>query len=94
MYTLNYTNKFLKDLKLIKKRSIKDFMLVANFIENELAAKGATGLHKKYKAHKLSGNYADNWECHIKPDLLLIWIEITTDNKISLIRLGTHSDLF
>lgn len=94
MYTLNYTNKFLKDLKLIKKRSIKDFMLVANFIENELATKGATGLHKKYKAHKLSGNYADNWECHIKPDLLLIWIEITTDNKISLIRLGTHSDLF
>lgn len=31
-------------------------MLVANFIENELAVKGATGLHKKHKAHKLSGN--------------------------------------
>ncbi len=94
MYTLDYTNKFLKDLKLIKKRSIKDFVLVAEFIEHELAIKGAAGLDKKYKTHKLSGNYTDNWECHIKRDLLIIWIEITSDNKISLIRLGTHSDLF
>ncbi|WP_375141995.1 type II toxin-antitoxin system YafQ family toxin [Pedobacter sp.] len=65
MYTIDYTNKFIKDLKLVKKRSTKDFALVANFIENELALKGASGLDKKYKAHKLSGNYKDNWECHI-----------------------------
>lgn len=94
MYKLDYTNRFLKDLKLIKKRSSKDFALVANFIENELAIKGAAGLDKKYKSHKLSGNFADNWECHIKGDLLIIWIEITADMHISLIRLGTHSDLF
>jgi mRNA interferase YafQ len=66
MSTFDYTNKFLKDLKLIKKRSIKDFALVSYFIENELAIKGATGLDKKYKAHKLSGNYADYWEWTLK----------------------------
>ena len=30
MFVLEYTNKFLKDLKLLKKRSIKDFELVKN----------------------------------------------------------------
>lgn len=94
MYKVDYTNKFLKDLKLIKKRSAKDFSLVTNFIENELAVNGAKGLNKKYKAHKLSGNYKDNWECHIKGDLLVIWMEITLEMEIKLIRLGSHSDLF
>ena len=72
MYKVDYTNKFLKDLKQIKKRSAKDFSLVTTFIENELAVNGANELNKKYKAHKLSGNYKDNWECHIKGDLLII----------------------
>lgn len=94
MFIVEYTNRFLKDFKLLKKRSAKDFDLVADFIENELAIKGAKGLHKKYKTHRLSGNYSNNWECHIKSDLLIIWIEITPDSKIILIRLGSHSDLF
>ena len=29
-------------------------------------------LPEKYKSHKLSGNYADCWECHIKSDWLLV----------------------
>jgi len=33
MFVLDYTNKFLKDLKLLKKRSVKDFELVKKFIE-------------------------------------------------------------
>lgn len=94
MFALNYTNKFLKDLKLIKKRSIKDFELVSAFLVEELSEKGAQGLSNKYKTHKLSGNYKDNWECHIKPDLLIIWIEITADNEIELVRIGSHADLF
>ncbi|WP_197739831.1 type II toxin-antitoxin system mRNA interferase toxin, RelE/StbE family [Pedobacter sp. BS3] len=55
---------------------------------------GSKGLDRKYKVHKLSGNYKDNWECHIKSDLLIIWIEISNDNTIKLVRLGSHSDLF
>lgn len=94
MFKVEYTNRFLKDLKLLKKRSAKDFALVAKFIEDELAVKGVKGLHKKYKAHKLSGNYSENWECHIKSDLLIIWIELTDNMKILLIRIGSHSDLF
>ncbi|GAB3929829.1 type II toxin-antitoxin system YafQ family toxin [Mucilaginibacter myungsuensis] len=37
---------------------------------------GADGIDKKHRPHKLSGSYNDNWEAHIKPDLLIIWFEI------------------
>ena len=94
MFVLNFTNKFEKDLKRIKKRSVKDFELIRSFLIEELSNYGAKGLNKKYLAHKLSGNYKDNWECHIKPDLLIIWIEIAKNNEITLVRIGSHSDLF
>lgn len=93
MFTLTYTNKSLKDLKLIKKRSQKDFDLLNAFV-NQLALAGVKGLAKKNLAHKLKGEYNDCWECHVKPDLLLLWVEITIDNEITLIRTGPHSDLF
>ena len=48
----------------------------------------------KYKPHKLTGNHKGQWECHIKPDWLLIY-KIDKDVLIlKLIRTGTHSDLF
>jgi len=94
MYTLSFTNRFEKDLKLIKKRSAKDINLIYDFLKNELAIKGTSGLPAKFRTHKLSGNYKDNWECHIKGDLLVIWIEITTEQEIILVRAGSHSDLF
>lgn len=94
MFTLVFTNRFEKDLKLIKKRSLRDLNLIKDFLKNELVIKGAEGLPSKFRAHKLSGNYADNWECHVKGDLLIIWIEITEENEIILVRAGSHSDLF
>ena len=94
MYALSFTNRFEKDLKLIKKRSLKDFSLIHDFLKNELAIKGATGLPSEFRAHKLYGNYKDNWQCHVKGDLLIIWIEITMESQIILVRAGSHSDLF
>ena len=94
MYALSFTSRFEKDLKLIKKRSLKDLNLIHDFLKNELAIKGAAGLPPKFRAHKLSGNYEDNWECHVRGDLLIIWIEITEENNIILVRAGSHSDLF
>ena len=48
----------------------------------------------KYKPHTLTGSYKGCWECHIKPDWLLIWKQ--NDNELVLLFLdtGTHSDLF
>ncbi|WP_436410303.1 type II toxin-antitoxin system YafQ family toxin [Parapedobacter flavus] len=50
---------------------------------------------KKMKPHTLVGNYKGAWECHIFPDLLLIWEqEDNPVNEIHLIRVGSHSELF
>ncbi|TKB97084.1 type II toxin-antitoxin system YafQ family toxin [Pedobacter cryophilus] len=80
-------------MKTLKKRSKRNTELLIIFLEL-LQQDGAIGLDKKYRPHKLSGNYKDNWEAHIKPDLLLIWFEITEQNEIILLRAGSHSDLF
>ena len=93
MFTLLPTNQFDKDLKKLKKRSFKNEGLIADFL-TLLEQNGALGIERKYHPHKLSGNYKDSWEAHIKPDLLIIWFEIINDNEILLLRAGSHSDLF
>lgn len=55
---------------------------------------GVSEIHKSMRPHRLKGNYKDNWEYHIKPDLLIIWFQIDDNNVIRLIRVGSHSDLF
>ena len=49
-------------------------------------------LESKYRDHPLTGNWKKHRECHIKPDLLLIYqIE---NNALKLIRIGSHSELY
>ena len=83
-----YQTKFVKDLKLLQKRD-KDFSklsLVIDFILNQ------EPLPPKYRNHKLKGQYNNNWECHIEPDWLLIYMKIGKDAIFA--RTGSHSDLF
>lgn len=46
-----------------------------------------------YDPHPLTGNWKNYMECHIEDDFLLIWYD-RVENKIELVRLGTHSELF
>lgn len=50
-------------------------------------------LDARYRDHDLSGNWAGYRECHVKPDLLLIYRKSGTD-ILRLARLGSHSELF
>ena len=43
--------------------------------------------------HALSGNWKDHRECHVKPDLLLIYAK-PDPQTLTLARLGSHSELF
>ena len=49
-------------------------------------------LPEKYRDHALTGNLQDFRECHVKPDLLLIYRQV--DEVLELARLGSHSELF
>lgn len=50
---------------------------------------------EKYKDHKLQGDMKDYRECHIYPDVLLLYqIDKNNSNIIKLIALDNHSNLF
>lgn len=89
-YKIRFTNRFKKDLKLAKKqgRNIdKLFEIVEKLAKDEI-------LDEKYRDHSLFGNYKGTRECHIEPDFLLIYEKIEGILVLSLVRAGSHSDLF
>jgi mRNA interferase YafQ len=50
-------------------------------------------LAPRYRDHDLSGDWNGYRECHIKPDLLLIYRKPDA-NTLRLARLGSHGELF
>jgi mRNA interferase YafQ len=50
-------------------------------------------LLEKNRDHHLSGEWQDFRECHLKPDLLLIYRKPDA-STLQLARLGSHSELF
>lgn len=88
MYSIFRTSSFKKQYK---KLSSIDRELVKEVIfllaQNEK-------LDEKYKDHKLTGNFKDLKECHVKPDLLLIY-KINDDVlELALVQVGNHYSLF
>ena len=49
-------------------------------------------LAKRYHDHSLVGEWKDHRDCHIKPDLVLIYRK-TDEGTLDLVRLGSHSEL-
>lgn len=89
-YTLITSKNFLRDLKTCKKRGY-DINKLWDVIGKLL---NGTTLPASCRPHKLSGNHAGEWECHIAPDWLLIWEQNDTELTLLMLSTGTHSDLF
>lgn len=49
-------------------------------------------LPKRCNDHALSGDWQDHRDCHIRPDLVLIYRLVEAD-RLQLVRLGSHSEL-
>ena len=90
MLTVVRSNRFLKDLRLAKKRGL-DLSSLEEVV-NKLANQEV--LDEKYHAHAFSGDYSDFRECHIKSDWLLVYTIDDEELELFLFRTGTHSDLF
>jgi len=90
MLTPVYTKRFEKSISRCAKRGydIDLFKKIAILLIEGLS------LPLKYKPHKLTGDFADHWECHIKPDWLLIYRYDDANRQIIFEDTGTHSDLF
>jgi len=50
-------------------------------------------LKARHRDHDLSGDWAGYRECHVKPDLLLVYRK-SDDDLLKLARLASHSELF
>ena len=87
-YRLFKTNSFKRAYKKQRFSDEEDLSYI-DVIYNLLCDKK---LIEKYKDHQLSGNMKDLRECHIKPDLLLIYL--IEDNTLKLVDIGSHSELF
>ncbi len=49
-------------------------------------------LPARFRDHALTGEYADHRDCHIRPDLVLIYRKPDAET-LELVRLGSHSEL-
>jgi mRNA interferase YafQ len=91
MRDVKYTSRFQRDYKREQSgrhRAKLDVLLMEAVIL--LAADAA--LPHRYFDHQLSGEWSDHRDCHIKPDLILIYRK-PDDANLELVRLGSHSEL-
>ncbi|MDU8924323.1 type II toxin-antitoxin system YafQ family toxin [Pasteurellaceae bacterium LIM206] len=86
MKNIEYTSQFKRDAK----KHYLDLLAsewaeVLNCLVNDIS------LPEKYRDHALKGDMKDYRDCHIKPDLVLLYK--VTSSTLYLTRLGSHSEL-
>ena len=93
MRTIERSSAFKRDYKRAKAtpRHGKDLDSLVSTVVALLLADRA--LPQNNRDHALSGDFAGYRECHIKPDLLLIYRKPDA-NTLRLARLGSHGKLF
>ena len=89
-YTIRVTKRFIKDAELCKRRGYD--MHIMHKAMQMLAENGT--LPEQYRPHKLTGNYSGMWECHLRPDWLMVWKPNENEMVMLFSRTGSHSDLF
>ena len=91
MRTIEYTSQFKRDYMREAKgahRATLDNLLIP--ILTDLA--GDQPLAKNHHDHALVGEWKDHRDCHVLPDLILIYRK-PDDAVLQLVRLGAHSTL-
>lgn len=89
-YDILFSNQFKRSYKRCIKRGYNKALF-----EKVITILSESGtLPPRYKPHKLTGEWAGLWECHIQPDWLLIWEQRESELILILTDTGTHSDLF
>jgi mRNA interferase YafQ len=89
MHSLEYSTQFKKDFKKITKRPIPEIVEVGRIIS---MLQRDEPLEDRHVDHPLAGNWQGFRDCHIKPDLVLIYR--VNDGMLQLARIGSHSELF
>jgi mRNA interferase YafQ len=92
MRRIERTNAFRRDFKREKRgRHRRELEAVLTLVVCMLAEDKP--LAEGNRDHPLAGEWHDHRECHLKPDLLLIYRKPDAE-VVQLVRLGSHSELF
>ena len=91
MRTIDRTNQFKRDYKRELKGQHRT-TLEGDLVKILKVLVSDTPMAEKYRDHALTGEWKDSRDCHIKPDLVLIY-QKPDDNRLVLARLGSHSEL-
>ncbi|TAN71892.1 MAG: type II toxin-antitoxin system YafQ family toxin [Magnetospirillum sp.] len=91
MRTINRTGQFKRDYKREKKGRHRE-TLDADLVEVVSKLVADEPLEERHHDHALTGNWKDHRDCHIKPDLVLIYRH-PDEETLDLVRLGSHSEL-
>jgi mRNA interferase YafQ len=91
MRTIERTTQFKKDYKRESKgqhRSTlaKDFLTIATALAEDRP------LSERCRDHALTGEWRDHRDCHVRPDLVLIYRKPDAE-RLQLVRLGSHAEL-
>ncbi|HEX4650920.1 MAG TPA: type II toxin-antitoxin system YafQ family toxin [Granulicella sp.] len=91
MRTISRTSQFKKDYKREGKGQHRatldaDLMRVLSLLVSDRP------LPDKMRDHALAGEWKDHRDCHIRPDLVLIY-RVPDAERLELVRLGSHSEL-
>ncbi len=91
MRTIERTGQFKRDYK----REVTGYhrqTLAGNLMAVVTMLANDQPLAEKHHDHALTGDWKDHRDCHVKPDLVLIYRK--PDNVVlQLVRLGSHSEL-
>ena len=87
MRTIERTSQFKRELK-GRQQSVLQTELPALLIS--LAEDGV--LDARFRDHALTGEWKDHRDCHLRPDLVLIYRKPDPET-LQLVRLGSHSEL-
>jgi mRNA interferase YafQ len=88
---ISRTNRFKKDYKR-EAKGLHRATLDADLLAVVSLLAGDSPLPEKLRDHPLTGEWADHRDCHIKPDLVLIY-RAPDAESLELVRLGSHSEL-
>jgi mRNA interferase YafQ len=91
MRSIEETNAFRRDLRRVLSRS-EHRNLRPLLTETVSLLRSDSLLPPRLRDHALSGEWTGFRDCHVKSDLVLIYLKI--EDALRLVRLGTHSDLF
>ena len=90
MRSVEQTSAFKKDFKR-ESRGNTRHILKERFLQVVTDLAQDKALEFSYHDHALSGNWSGYRECHLAPDLLLLYY--LEENRLVLVRLGSHAEV-